>query len=135
MAQSSGLYFVIANGERARFVRPGQDDRLHTIVTVDAAALNPRDSAPPADRHAARGPPASFTRLLVERINEDCAADVFTNLVLVAPPDILRELIAILALPTVASLAGRLAMDLFDLPDPALRPHLFPWLDPSSDVR
>ncbi len=99
-----GLYFVIACDEFARFVRPDTDDGLHTIEVVDSSSISDRD-----DLGGPAAPSARFARLLAAVIEEDLAVDLFTHLVLVAPPDLLRELRASLSPSAHASLVGSLA--------------------------
>ena len=124
MVDIAGLYFVIADAERARFVRPGPDNRLHTIQVVDRTTIRKSDDE--------QGPPGDaahpFTNLLVERINDDFAVDLFSQLVIVAPPLILAELLAMIDDPTRGSLIGSLARDLMNVPDLELWPHVHEWL-------
>jgi hypothetical protein len=124
MVDIAGLYFVIANAERARFVRPGPDNRLHTIQVVDRTTVRKCGDAPGSADDAA----VPFTSLLVERINEDSAVDLFSQLVIVASPPILSELLARIDDPTRESLIGSLARDLMGVPDLELWPHLHEWL-------
>jgi hypothetical protein len=102
---------------------------LHTVSLVDLAALRRHETEP-------RGPPAPeqvrFLPLLARRIDEDLAVDLFTDLVLVAPPPVLQELTGLFDAPTTASLAGTLARDLMTVPDLELWPHLLPWIQPGE---
>lgn len=134
-----GLYFVIAGDDRARFVRPDPKNSLHTIVVVDFTTLRKRDddaSAGPAfrtgspDQHGLEQ--IRFVRLLAARIKEDFAADLFSHLVVVAPPHVLRDLMAVIDATIGASLFGSLAKDLVTVPDLELGPHLLPWLQPAQ---
>lgn len=131
MAGSAGLYFVIVNNDRARFVRPGPDNRLHTIKTVDRAVLRKRDNDL-ARVTTARGPPVPdhvrFVHLVAERIKEDLAVDLFDHLVLVAPPEVLHDLAAMIDGPASARVIGSVPGDLANTPDPELPPHLETWL-------
>jgi protein required for attachment to host cells len=128
MDRIPGLYFVIARNDRARFVRPDPEDSLHTVGFVDLPAL--RDNR--TDRSEPHGPPAAdqhcFAPLLAKRIGEDLAVDLFTDLVLVAPPDVLQELLQSIDAATAGSLLGVLARDLVAVPDLELWPHLLRWL-------
>jgi hypothetical protein len=124
MVDIAGLYFVIADAERARFVRPGPDNRLHTIQMVDRTTVRKSNDEPgPASNVA-----DPFTSLLVERVNDDFAVDLFSQLVIVAPALILADLLAMIDNPTRESLIGSLARDLIDVPDLELWPHLHEWL-------
>jgi hypothetical protein len=124
----SGLYFVIARGDQARFVRPDPDNGLHTVGSADLANLRQNDLAatntgdPPGLAQIRFGP------RLARRINEDLAVDLFTHLVLVAPVPLLQELMDLIDAATTASLFGSLARDLMTIPDLELWPHLLPWL-------
>jgi protein required for attachment to host cells len=124
MVDIAGLYFVIADGERARFVRPGPDNRLHTIHIVDHTNVRKSND----ERGPASDAADPFTSLLVERINDDFAVDLFSHLVIVASPPILNELLAMIDDPTFESLIGSLAKDLMGVPDLELWPHLHEWL-------
>jgi hypothetical protein len=57
--------------------------------------------------------------------------DLFTHPVLVAPPYMLHEMVAMIDTPTKASLFGSLAKDLVAVPDLELWPHLLPWIQPT----
>jgi len=117
-----GLYFVIANDVRARFVRPDLDNRPHTIRAVDAVTLGHSGGISPDEM------PGGFAGLLAQSIIDEFAVDLFTHLVLVAPSHVLRDLIAMLDGPAAASLIGSLAADLVTVPDHELRPLLGEWL-------
>jgi hypothetical protein len=127
MVGMDGIYFVIADADRARFVRPGPDGSLHTVARVDLDTVRERGGEP-----ATPQPPARFTALLAERLNEDFAVDLFVELVLVAEPDVLGELTGLLDAPTGASLIGSLAKNLMDVPDLELWPHLRSWVHPDD---
>ncbi len=60
----------------------------------------------------------------------NAAAEVFNELVVVAPPHVLSELTDAFALPTKAMLLGNLAKDLVKTPDHELWPHLKEWVRP-----
>ena len=126
-----GLYFVIACEDRARFVRPDPDNGLHTVCTVDFATVGKCDVAPAGPRDPPGWQQIAFTRLLSMRINEEFSVDLFTHLVLVAPPHLLVELMAMIDVPTRTSLFGSLAKNLVPVPDLELWPHLLPWIQPT----
>jgi len=134
MVGIEGLYFVIASTSRARFVRPGPDDNLHTVRVIDSitvAGPGTRDTGKPVPPDA---DPDRFARLLAGRINDDFAVDLFAGLVLVAAAEVLTGLLSMLDGPTSASLIGSLAKDLIDVPDLELWPHLRSWVRPEDGV-
>jgi hypothetical protein len=134
MPDIPGLFFVIACEKQARFVRPDQDNGLHTVFAVDFTILGKRDVAPAGPRDPPDWQPIAFARLLAMRISEDFAVDLFTHLVLVAPPHVLHELMAMIDAPTNANLLGSLAKDLVAVPDLELWPHLLPWIQPTHVI-
>jgi Protein required for attachment to host cells len=115
MVEMPGLYFVIANADRARFVRPDPTNSPHTIRTIDAITLQNQ-------------PGGAFPDALARIIEDEFAVDLFTDLVLVAPSALLRALTAAIDAPTRASLIGSLTADLVAVPDDQLRLFLDPWL-------
>jgi hypothetical protein len=119
-----GYYFVLVFSDRARFVRQGIDNGLHTIETVDVNTVR---------RPVRRRSPRNFPRFLAARLCDDFAADVFTHLVLVGTTELLDTLTGLLDAPTRAGLIGSLARNLIDVPDLELFPHLRPWLGPGDD--
>ena len=149
MPQHRKLCFVIADGGHARFVRPATDNALHTFEAVDSTTVHKRDQDLVSDspgrafesgtvaRHAytPRHDPHDmakdrFAHAVARRINEDLAADVFNELVVVAPSHILSELTGALDAPARAKLLGSVAHDLVKTPDDELWPHLKEWVRP-----
>ena len=149
MPQHHSLCFVIADGGHARFLRPAPDNALHTFEAVDSAALHKRDHDLVSDRpgrsfesgasarhaYTSRTDPHEmakdrFTHAVARRVNEDSAADVFNELIVVAPAHVLSELMDALDAPTKAKLLGSLAKDLVKTPDHELWPHLKEWVRP-----
>jgi protein required for attachment to host cells len=149
MAPVRKLCFVIADGGHARFVRPAADNALHTFEAVDSTSVHKRDHDLVSDRPGRSFESASVTRhaysprtdphehekerfaqLVARRINEDSAADVFNELVVVAPSQVLAELTAGLDTTTRTRLMGSLAKDLVKTPDHELWPHLKEWVRP-----
>jgi hypothetical protein len=129
MASVPGLYFVIASDVQARFVRPDPENGLHTVANIDLATLRRDDTnatEPPGPEEL------GFLPRLARRISEDLAVDLFTHLVMVAPPPVLQALTGLIDPPTSASLAGTLARDLMTVPDLELWPHLLPWIKPAD---
>ena len=134
MGTIPGLYFIIAREDRARFVRPDTYDRLHTVGSVALTDLPETCD----DAGGARGPPGSdedcFLPRLARRISDDFEVDLFTHLVVVAPPSVLQELMCLIEEPTTAYLYGSLGRDLMTVPDLELWPHLLPWIQPSDAI-
>jgi protein required for attachment to host cells len=137
MVDTTGLCFVITDGVRARFVRADPRHHPHTILTVDRGSVRAASESSPGRDAASRDPPRSrasrFTRLLAERLSHDFAADIFTALVLVAPPPVLRQLSAMLDGPTSGCLVGSLARNVIDVSDVDLPAHLERWLSPEEN--
>ena len=129
MSGIPGLYFVIAGDDLARFVRPDPDNGLHTIETMDFAAIHQRNG-PTRSPEPDEPPHPRFAHLLATLIDEDFAVDLFSHLVLVAPPGLLHTLTATLDPSTRASLYGSLAKNLVTVPDLELWPHFLTWLQP-----
>src|SRR5690242_14456922 len=114
MQDLPGLIIVITDGHRARIVRPGPDNTLHTTQTVDFATdtgsqNRPEDQASGTAPRRRRRRPARgrssrdsgshsepeqlpFARLLAARLSEDVAVDLFSDLVLVGPRRMLSDL-------------------------------------------
>jgi hypothetical protein len=147
MVGIESLFFVIADIARARFVRPGPDNSLHTVRVVDSITVAHRDTGPeagtvpPPDAGPDLGPNSGadsglvrFASLLAQSINNDFAVDLFDGLVLVAEEEVLNAVLAMLDGPTSASLKGSLARNLIDVPDLELWPHLRSWARPDDGV-
>ena len=121
MVYIPGLYFVIVNDQQARFVRPDPANNPHTIRRVDRDELH---------QPAVPSSPDGYAAALARIIDEEFAADLFSHLVLVAPPRLLAELTAAFGTPTRDSLLGSLPADLVAIPDDRLRAFLEHWLPP-----
>lgn len=149
MPQHHNLCFVIADGGHARFVMPASDNALHTVEAVNSTTVHKHDRDLVSDRpgrsfesgttgrhaYTPRTDPHElakdqFTRAVARRVNEDSAASVFNELVIVAPAHVLSELTDGLDAPTRAKLLGSLAKDLVKTPDHELWPHLKEWVRP-----
>ncbi len=130
MVDIPGLYFVIASGDQARFVRPGPDNQPHTIRHIDVDTLRTRGSDPGAAAERRAPAPGEWIILLSEHIINDFTMDLFSHLVVVAPAALLGELLAALDEPTRDSVLGTVEADLLNVPDQALWPHLCAWLPP-----
>jgi protein required for attachment to host cells len=149
MPRQRKLCFVIADGGHARIVRPAADNALHTVEALDSATIHKKDhdlvsdrpgrsfESGSAARHAyePRTDPHDmekerFAQAVAARINADAAEDLFNELVLVAPAQMLSELTGALDQPVKAKLLGSLAKDLVNTPDHELWPHLKQWARP-----
>ncbi len=149
MPQHHKLCIVIADGGHARFLRPAADNALHTFESVDSSDVHKRDQDLVSDREGRTFESGStarhafsprtdphemakdrFSQSVAARINENSAADVFHELVVVAPSHVLCELTGALDRATRAKLVGNLAKDLVKTPDDALWPHLKEWVRP-----
>ena len=143
MPQKRKLCFVIAYGGHARFVRPAPDNALHTFEAIDSTTVHKKDQDLVSDRpgrsfesssiarhaYAPRTDPHEmakdrFAHTVAGKVNEDAAAGVFNELVVVAPAHVLSELTDALDLPANVKLLGNLAKDLVKTPDHELWPHL-----------
>ncbi len=153
MSQHHNLCFVIADGGHARFVQPASDNGLHTIRAIDSATIHKRDHDLVSDRpgrsfesastgrhaYAPRHDPHDqeklrFAHLVAEKVNEEAAAELFDELVVVAPCAVLSELTDALDRSTRAKVLGTLAKDLVKVPDHALWQHLKEWVRPVHRV-
>ena len=150
MVQHRNLCFVIADGGRARLVKPAADNALHTIESLDSDSLHKQSSDLGSDRpgraHESASPmrhaiapktdphdleKVRFAHVVGERVKEASQAGDFNELVLVAPPHVLAEMMGMLDQPTEAKVIGTLAKDLVKVPDHELYPHLKQWVRPT----
>jgi protein required for attachment to host cells len=143
------LLFVIADGEHVRFVRPAQDNALHSDAVVDSFTAHKRSSdlgsdhpgasyhtgssahhalAPRHDAHTLEK--EKFARFVAERLNAAGAVNAFDELVIVAPPHIVSVIRQELDTATDAKVIGMLAKDLVKTPDSELWPHVRHWVRP-----
>jgi len=137
------LWYVIADGGRARFVE--QDDRgaFRTLSNFVSTELHKRSEELGLDRPARVQESASPTRHAVEpkrdlhdAAKEDFIRTVgaelaglqkegsFDELVLVAPPGVIRELKDALTKPVAECVVKELHKDLTKVPDHDLTSHL-----------
>ena len=145
----SKLLIVVADGEHARFVRPGPDNALHSEAALDSVAAHKRSEELGSDRPGASyhtGSPAhhaetprhdlhamekqSFARLIGEQLNAAGERGEFDELVLVALPHTEAAIRAELNSATNARIAGTVHKDLVKTPDEKLQPHLRKWVHP-----
>jgi len=137
------LWYVIADGGRARFV--ARDDRgaFRTVASFVSTELHARASDLGRDRpgrvmeSAAPGRSAveprrdlkeaakeDFVRLVAEQLDGEHGRGQFDELVLVAPPGVLTELKNALSKPIAKLVASDLQKDLTKVPDHDLAGHL-----------
>jgi protein required for attachment to host cells len=149
MPKDRNLLVVIADGEHARFVRPADDNALHTQTGFDSPAAHKRSGDLVSDRPGAsfhsdstarhavapRTDPhdmakEAFAKDLAARLNEAAAAGQFDELVLVAPAHTLNPLQAHLDVTARDRIIGTLQKDLVKTPDQDLWPHVREWVRP-----
>ncbi|GAB0119593.1 baeRF12 domain-containing protein [Acidisoma sp. 7E03] len=124
MALHRRLLFVIADGERVRFVRPTQEDNtLHSFSRVRPEAGHPGAAHDAHERDKAKLP-----ALVAAQLNEEVA--LYDDLVLVAPADSMNAIRHRLSQQAAAKIVGGVEKDLAQVPDQALWPHLHEWVRP-----
>lgn len=137
------LWYVIADGGRARFVARGDDGAFRTVASLVAAELHERsrdlgldrparvkESATPArhaieprrDLHAAAK--EDFVKLVAGQLDGEHERGQFDKLVLIAPPGVLTDLRKALSKPVAKLVASDLQKDLTKIPDHDLAEHL-----------
>ena len=137
------LWYVIADGGRARFVARDDKGAFRTVVSFVAAEMHERardlgldrparvmESASPArhaieprrDLHAAAK--EDFIKIVAEQIEAEHDRGQFDKLMLVAPPGVLTELKKALSKPVAKLVASDLQKDLTKVPDHDLTGHL-----------
>jgi protein required for attachment to host cells len=139
------IWYVIADGGRARFVERDENGAFRTVVSFVAADLHARSSDLGRDRPArvmeSAGPGRSaveprrdlheaakedFVKLVAAQIEAEHGSGQFDSLVLVAPPGVLTELKQALSKSMAALVADDLQKDLTKVPDHDLTGHLVP---------
>jgi protein required for attachment to host cells len=147
MIETMRLCILIADGEHARLLRPGEDNVLHVATNFDSATAHLMahelvsdrpgrvfESARPGSHGVTpRHDPhqtemVKFAQFVAEQLCRAAADDAFDRLVLVAPAHVLNDIEAALDKPTAARVVGRLAKDLVNVPNHALSPHLQDWV-------
>jgi protein required for attachment to host cells len=150
MPKSRNLLFVIADGEHVRFVRPTEDNTLHSDAVLDSSSVHKRSADLGSDRPGAAFHSGSsayntlvphhdlhvlekvkFGRTIAQRLNLAAAGDEFDELVIVAPPHTLVAVRQRLNAATEARIVGTMAKDLVKVPDHELWPHLQGWVRPT----
>lgn len=139
------IWYVIADGGRARFVERDERGAYRTVLSFVAADMHKRtrdlgldrparvkESAnsarhavePRRDLHEAAK--EDFIALVAQEIEAGHGRDQFDSLVLVAPPGVLTELKNNLGKPLATLVVGDLQKDLTKVPDHDLTEHLAP---------
>ena len=145
MPKHRNLLIVIADGEHARFVRPGPHNAIHPDKAFDPINADRQSADLGSDRPAGgfnagssphhalmpeRDPhgleKAKFAHHVARQLNEAAAEGRFDELVVVAPPHTLNGIREHLDTTTAAMVVGTLAKDLVKTPDHELWPHLRP---------
>jgi protein required for attachment to host cells len=139
------LWYVIADGGRARFVERDDNGALRTISSFVSTDLHKRASDLGRDRpvrvmeSATPGRSAveprrdlkeaakeDFVKLVAEQLAAEHGRGQFDKLVLVAPPGVLTELKEKLSKPIAKLVVDALQKDLTKVPDHDLTEHLLP---------
>lgn len=149
MPKDRKLLFVIADGEHVRFVRPAEDNALHSDAAMDSFTAHKRSAdlgsdhpgasyhtgssehhalAPRHDLHVLEK--ERFAQAVADQLNAVGAAGVFDELVIVALPHTLTAIRRELDTATDAKIIGTLHKDLVKTPDEELWPHLRLWVRP-----
>ena len=139
------IWYVIADGGRARFVERDDNGAYRTVLSFVAADMHKRtrdlgldrpvrvkESAnsarhavePRRDLHEAAK--EDFIALVAQEIEAGHGRDQFDSLVLVAPPGVLTELKKKLSKPIAELVVSELQKDLTKVPDHDLTEHLAP---------
>jgi protein required for attachment to host cells len=147
MARPLTLWIAIADGEHARFVKPDDNNVLHTVQAVDSASAHLRSRELGSDRPGRSVESATsarhavgqrhdlhemekekFARLVADELNAATARDEFDELLLVAPARVMHELREALGRAALSRLVGTLDKDLVKTPDHELWPHVRDWV-------
>jgi protein required for attachment to host cells len=139
------LWYVIADGGRARFVERDEEGAFRTLSSFVSTELHKSAHELGRDRPARVKESASPARSAVEprrdlheaakedfirRVADTLAAELrdsnFDELVLVAPPGVIAELKDLLTKPTAKVVVRELHKDLTKVPDHELTEHLAP---------
>ncbi|WP_297489997.1 host attachment protein [Acidocella sp.] len=153
MPAHGNLLILIADGEHARFVRPGVGNIMHTIWLVDSAVAHLkskdlRSDGPGASYHsnstahhafAPRHDPhrleqESFARFVAQEVNA-LPDESYDSLLVVAPARSLNIIVAGLNVVQKAKVIATLDKDLVKTPDHELWPHLETFVPPAAPPR
>lgn len=147
------LLIVIADGEHARFVRPRENNALHSDGRFNTKTIHERTSDLGTDRpgatyhegssaHHALAPrhdlhdmeKEKFGHLLAYKLNDLSFRDEFDDLAIVAPSHSLSAIHEKLDVTTNAKIIDTLAKDLMKVPDQDLWEHVLHWVRPTHRV-
>jgi protein required for attachment to host cells len=139
------LWYVIADGGRARFVERDEDGAFRTIASFVSTELHERSTdlgldrparaqesvgsarhaiEPRRDLHEAAK--EDFVKLVADELDVEHGRGQFDELMLVAPPGVLTELRQKLSKPMAEIVVRDLQKDLTKVPDHDLTEHLAP---------
>jgi protein required for attachment to host cells len=141
--KNTKIWYVIADGGRARFVERDDRGAYRTVLSFVASELHERardlgldrparvkESATPA-RHAVEprrdlheAAKEDFVKLVAEQLDAEHGRGQFDELVLVAPAGVLTEINQSLSKPIAKLVADDLQKDLTKIPDHDLTEHL-----------
>jgi protein required for attachment to host cells len=143
------LLIAVADGEHVRFLRPAEDNALHTVTSLDADAAHQRSSDLRSDRpgasmhsdstaHHAVAPKHDphqqekmlFGHQVARQLNAASGRGDFAALVIVAPAHTLEAISGALDTATAAKVVGTLHKDLLKTPDHEMWPHVKEWVRP-----
>jgi protein required for attachment to host cells len=139
------VWYVIADGGRARFVERDERGVFRTVSSFVSTELHakasdlgrdrptrvmesatPGRSAVEPRRDLKEAAKQDFVKLVAGEIDAGHGRGQFDNLVLVAPPGVLTELKSNLSKPMAELVVGDLQKDLTKVPDHDLTGHLAP---------
>jgi protein required for attachment to host cells len=139
------VWYVIADGGRARFVERDERGVFRTVSSFVSTELHakasdlgrdrptrvmesatPGRSAVEPRRDLKEAAKQDFVKLVAEQIDAEHGRGQFDDLVLVAPPGVLTELRNSLSKPMTELVVDDLQKDLTNVPDHDLAGHLAP---------
>jgi len=139
------IWYIVADGGRARFVGRDQAGSFRTVLSFDAAELHKRShelgrdrpsrvsESANAARHAVeprrdlhQAAKDDFIALVAEEVEAEHGKDQFDQLMLIAPAGVLTELKHKLSKPMAKLVVDDLQKDLTKVPDHQLGEHIRP---------
>ena len=150
MTRPLTLRIALVDGEHARFVEPDTSNVLRTVGGMDAASAHLRSQdltsdrpgrafesgstarhaiAPRHDQHTIEK--QRFARMVGEELTAAVKRDDFDELLLIAPPRVLSDVLDALDAAAADRLVGTLEKDLVKTPDHELWPHVSEWVSRS----